>query len=157
DYLVHPFVRRSLLLQARLSGQTRPIQQIMLGYSDSNKDSGLLTSQCALHRGQCEITRVAEPARVEIRYFPGRGGSLTRGAGPTHQCLEALRRPTIGGDVRLPEQGERIAQKYANRTTATYNLELLLGGVNGSTLRQEVSEESGDSAESLVRILSEAS
>jgi phosphoenolpyruvate carboxylase len=157
DYLAHPFVRRSLLLQARLRGQTRPIQQIMLGYSDSNKDSGLLTSQWALHRGQREITRVAEGAGVEIRYFHGRGGTISRGAGPTHRFLEALPRQTIRGDVRLTEQGETIAQKYANRITATYNLELLLAGVTGTTLRQEVIEEFGDSAESLVSILSEAS
>ena len=157
DYLANPFVRRSLLLQARLRGQTRPIQQIMLGYSDSNKDSGLLTSQWALHRGQREIARVADAAGVEIRYFHGRGGTISRGAGPTHRFLEALPRQTIRGDIRLTEQGETIAQKYANRITATYNLELLLAGVTGTTLRQEVIEEPGDSAESLVSILSEVS
>ncbi|MGA8657473.1 MAG: phosphoenolpyruvate carboxylase [Chthoniobacterales bacterium] len=153
-YLAHPFVRRSLLLQGRLRGQARPIQQIMLGYSDSNKDSGLLTSQWALHRGQREISRVADAAGVEIRYFHGRGGTISRGAGPTHRFLEALPHRTIRGDIRLTEQGETIAQKYANRITATYNLELLLAGVTGISLRQEVVEESGESAEPLISTLS---
>src|SRR5258708_21947674 len=109
----------------------------MLGYSDSNKDSGLWTSQGALHCAQKEITRVAEAAGIQVRYFHGRGGTISRGAGPTHRFLEALPHQTIRGDIRLTEQGETIAQKYANRITAAYNLEILLAGVAGITLQRE--------------------
>src|SRR5215469_5866363 len=156
-YLSNSFTRRSLALQREARNGTRLVQQVMLGYSDSNKDSGMLTSQWALHCAQEAISGVADALGVQVRYFHGRGGTISRGAGPTHRFLESLPHQTIRGDVRLTQQGETIAQKYGNRITASYNLELLLAGVTGTTLRQEVIEDSGDSAESLVSILSDAS
>jgi phosphoenolpyruvate carboxylase len=137
QYLQHPFAKRSLRLQADIRGSGSPVQQIMLGYSDSNKDSGLMTSQWALHFAQREIARVCDASGVLVRYFHGRGGTISRGAGPTHRFLEALPHRTVRGDIRLTEQGETIAQKYANRITAAYNLEILLAGVTGITLQQE--------------------
>jgi phosphoenolpyruvate carboxylase len=129
----------------------------MLGYSDSNKDSGMLTSQWALHCAQESITSVADSLGVQVRYFHGRGGTISRGAGPTHRFLEALPHQTIRGDVRLTEQGETIAQKYGNRSMATYNLELLLAGVTGITLRQRNIREPVDDAGSLMGALSDSS
>jgi phosphoenolpyruvate carboxylase len=129
----------------------------MLGYSDSNKDSGLLTSQWALHRAQKEITKVADGVGIQVRYFHGRGGTISRGAGPTHRFLEALPHRTIRGDVRLTEQGETIAQKYANRITAAYNLEILLAGVGGITLLQKQQAEPLDRTGEIASELSEAS
>ena len=157
DYLQHPFVRRSVHLQADIRGSEYPVQQIMLGYSDSNKDSGLLTSQWALHRAQKEITKVADAAGIQVRYFHGRGGTISRGAGPTHRFLEALPHQTIRGDIRLTEQGETIAQKYANRITAAYNLEILLAGVAGITLRQKNQPEPPDRINEIASELSDAS
>jgi phosphoenolpyruvate carboxylase len=157
DYLQHPFVRRSVHLQADIRGSEYPVQQIMLGYSDSNKDSGLLTSQWALHCAQKEITKVADAAGIQVRYFHGRGGTISRGAGPTHRFLEALPHQTIRGDIRLTEQGETIAQKYANRITAAYNLEILLAGVAGITLRQKNQPEPADRINQIAPELSDAS
>jgi phosphoenolpyruvate carboxylase len=157
DYLQHPLVRRSVHLQADIRASEYPVQQIMLGYSDSNKDSGLLTSQWALHCAQKEITKVADAAGIQVRYFHGRGGTISRGAGPTHRFLEALPHQTIRGDIRLTEQGETIAQKYANRITAAYNLEILLAGVAGITLRQKNQPEPADRINQIAPELSDAS
>jgi len=156
-YLSNAFTRRSLALQRDTRDGSRLIQQVMLGYSDSNKDSGVVTSQWALHCAQEAIASVADALGVQVRYFHGRGGTISRGAGPTHRFLESLPPLTIRGDVRLTEQGETIAQKFANRTTATYNLEILLAGVTGITLRQQNIREPVDDASSLVGQLSELS
>jgi phosphoenolpyruvate carboxylase len=153
-YLGIEFVQRSVRLQAQFRGSRRPVQQVMLGYSDSNKDSGLLTSQWALHESQREITRIAGELGVRIRYFHGRGGTISRGAGPTHRFLEALPHQSVRGDIRLTEQGETIAQKYANPITATYNLELLLAGVTGISVLQDKRPEPADDAAGLMSELS---
>jgi phosphoenolpyruvate carboxylase len=153
-YLSNAFTRRSLALQRDSRNGHRFVQQVMLGYSDSNKDSGMLTSQWALHRAQESISNVGDSLGVEVRYFHGRGGTISRGAGPTHRFLESLPNQTIRGDLRLTEQGETIAQKYANRSTATYNLELLLAGVTGITLRQRNIREPVDDVASEVGELS---
>ena len=133
-WLEHPVARLSLKKQA---GAYPPTQQIMVGYSDSNKDMGIFASQWALQSGQTEMARVGRETGVKIRFFHGRGGTISRGAGPTHRFLEALPHGSLSGDVRLTEQGETIAQKFGNRATATYNLELLLAGVTYNTLRHQ--------------------
>lgn len=122
-FLAHPVTRRSL-------GKNL---QVMLGYSDSCKDGGILTSQWSLFRTQQALTA----QETQMRFFHGRGGTVSRGAGPTHRFLEALPHGSLTGDFRLTEQGETIAQKYANPITATYNLELLLAGVTATTLKHQ--------------------
>ena len=131
-FLDHPATRSSLRFQQ--AGARELIQQVMVGYSDSNKDAGIMASQWALHQGQAEIVSVANEAGVTIRFFHGRGGTVSRGAGPTNRFLEALPPGSLSGDIRLTEQGESIAQKYGTLSTATYNLELLLAGVTSATL-----------------------
>jgi phosphoenolpyruvate carboxylase len=157
NYLSNSFTRRSLMLQREARSGSRLIQQVMLGYSDSNKDSGMLTSQWALHCAQEAITSVGDEAGVQVRYFHGRGGTISRGAGPTHRFLESLPPGTIRGDVRLTEQGETVAQKYANQNTATFNLEILAAGVTGTTIRQQNLREPVDDAASVMGKLSDFS
>lgn len=113
---------------SRAADRIRPTQQVMIGYSDSNKDGGILASQWSLHRAQTGISEVAAARGTRVRFFHGRGGTISRGAGPTHRFLEALPPGTLYGDLRITEQGEAISQKYSNLITATYNLELLLAG-----------------------------
>ncbi|MBA3963025.1 MAG: phosphoenolpyruvate carboxylase [Chthoniobacterales bacterium] len=142
QFLAHPITRRSLGLQKQQqrfspNDDPRPVQQIMVGYSDSNKEGGIIASQWALQIAQETLSEIGAEQGFATRYFHGRGGTISRGAGPTHRFLEALPPRTIGGDLRLTEQGETIAQKYANRGTATYNLELLLAGVTGVSLQQQ--------------------
>ena len=141
QFLDHPTTRCSMasrpgrppsILTVREA--TLPVQQVMLGYSDSNKASGILAAQWALHQCQDELTRVAEEKGVRLRFFHGRGGTISRGAGPTHRFLESLPQRSLGGDVRLTEQGETVAQKFANSATAVHNFELLVAGVAGVTL-----------------------
>ncbi len=134
QFLAQPVTRRSLEFQSKRDG-TEIIQQVMVGYSDSNKDAGIIASQWALHRAQAQLAAVGQEAGVGIRFFHGRGGTVSRGAGPTHRFLDALAHGSLQGDIRLTEQGETIAQKFANPATAAYNLELLLAGVTVKTGR----------------------
>jgi phosphoenolpyruvate carboxylase len=131
-FLAHPVTKRSLPQQC--PGLPKVRQQIMLGYSDSCKDGGIFASQWGLHKAQERLVDAAGSS-ADLRFFHGRGGTVSRGAGPTHRFLEALPHGSLCGDLRLTEQGETIAQKYANPLTATYNLELLVAGTTATTLR----------------------
>jgi len=131
------------ILDAFLShpvSQRRPVRDVvvMLGYSDSNKDGGVLASQWSLHRAERDLTAVAKRHNTRLTFFHGRGGTVGRGAGPTHVFLEALPQGSLSGKMRVTEQGEVIAQKYANRVTATFQLERLLAGVTRTSLLHTV-------------------
>lgn len=141
-FLAHPITRRSLFAQ----GKENHAQQVMLGYSDSCKDGGILASQWHLHRAETRLVTVAAKAGVRLRCFHGRGGTVSRGAGPTHRFLEALPPGALAHDLRLTEQGETIAQKYANLGTATYHLELLTAGATATTLRHSLPRDHHDDA-----------
>jgi len=132
QFIADPVTHRSQEFLAKQSDGVMT-QQVMVGYSDSNKDAGILASQWALHRAQASLAAVGRDAGVNIRFFHGRGGTVSRGAGPTHRFLEALPHGSLGGDIRLTEQGETIAQKFGNHATAAYNLELLLAGVTATS------------------------
>jgi phosphoenolpyruvate carboxylase len=135
-YLAHPFTQRSLVFQQGIYGYKKPLQQIMVGYSDSNKDGGILASAIALYKAQQQLVAVGEKFGVQIVFFHGKGGTISRGSGPTHWFLQALPHGSIGGNIRLTEQGETIAQKYANKINAVYNLELLVAGASGQSILQ---------------------
>jgi len=119
-------------------------QQVMIGYSDSNKDCGIIASQWELYEAQRAMTTVAKKLDVTLQFFHGRGGTISRGAGPTHLFLQALPQGSLQGSVRMTEQGETIAQKYPNSSTATYHLELLLAGVTGISLSHHQKENSSE-------------
>ena len=133
DFLQHPVTRNSLAYRRELESMDA-VQQVMIGYSDSNKDGGILASLWSLNVAQRSLAEVGRKHGVRIRFFHGRGGTISRGAGPTHRFIAGLPAATIQGDMRLTEQGEMIAQKYANPYTALYNLELLQAGTAGLTL-----------------------
>ncbi len=135
DFLAHPTTRRTLDHLKEKYGWTQPTQQVMVGYSDSNKDGGILASQWSLYKAQFRLSQIGEEAGVKIRFFHGKGGSISRGAGPTHYFIKALPHGTPNGDIRLTEQGETIAQKYANPVNATYNLELLAANTLSKCLK----------------------
>jgi len=132
DYLLETAGWATLQYQSRkddLGREAHLVQQIMIGYSDSNKDCGILASQWILHESQRAIAEVGKCFDVEMCFFHGRGGTISRGAGPTHLFLEALPLGSLQGNLRMTEQGETIAQKYGNQSNAAYHLELLLAGV----------------------------
>jgi phosphoenolpyruvate carboxylase len=131
--------------------QRRPVNDlvVMLGYSDSNKDGGVLSSQWSLHQAERQLTEVAKKHQTRLTFFHGRGGTVGRGAGPTHVFLEALPQGSLTGKMRVTEQGEVIAQKYANRVTATFQLERLLAGVTRTTLLHSASHEESHELEAI--------
>jgi phosphoenolpyruvate carboxylase len=136
EFLSHPVTKNSLLLQQQQSQAEIPVQEIMIGYSDSNKDGGILASQWYLYEAQTRLIRVGEKHGVKIRFFHGKGGSISRGAGPTHWFLRALPPLSVNGDIRITEQGETIERKYANKNNAVYNIELLTSGALAVSMLQ---------------------
>ncbi len=152
SFLEHPLTRRSLPLQSQayeyltinellerdsypLPEGDKPAQQVMLGYSDSNKDAGILASQWALHCTQKKLLAVGDDLGVGIFFFHGRGGTVSRGSGPTDRFLEALPKGALATGMRMTEQGESISQKYANHLTGSVNVELLTAGAVGVHLQ----------------------
>ncbi len=140
DFLSYPITRRSLAHQQRGLDQKQLVQQVMIGYSDSNKDGGIMASLWHLYQGQTALAQVGNEQGVRIRFFHGRGGSISRGNGPTHRFIRAIPDLALNGDLRLTEQGEVIARKYSNRLTAAHNLELLLAGVMRQSARHHFSD-----------------
>ena len=157
QFLDHPITRRSLDHQREIGGAEAPVQQVMIGYSDSNKDGGILASLWNLYRVQQRLSEVGRSRGVRIRFFHGRGGTISRGGGPTHRLLRALPHSSVAGDMRMTEQGETIAQKYSNRITAVHNLELLLAGVSGASLTHWHTSRETHPLESLMDRLAETS
>jgi phosphoenolpyruvate carboxylase len=131
-FLSHPVTQKSLKLQ---NPEGELVQQVMIGYSDSNKDGGILASQWFLYQAQSEMVKIGEKHKVKICFFHGKGGSISRGAGPTHWFLKALPPGSLQGRIRITEQGETIERKYANLGNALYNLELLAAGSLAATMR----------------------
>jgi phosphoenolpyruvate carboxylase len=110
------------------------LQEVMLGYSDSNKDGGYLTANWALYRAQQALTVVHREAGVRLRLFHGRGGTVGRGGGPSYEAIRAQPPGAVDGSLRVTEQGEIIASKYADPELARRNLETLLAAVIESSL-----------------------
>ncbi len=139
-FLAHPMTLRTMEFLGQKYGWPQPIQQVMVGYSDSNKDGGIMASQWNLYKAQYKLCEVGEKVGVKIRFFHGKGGSISRGAGPTHYFIKAMPYGAPNGDIRLTEQGETIAQKYANKVNAAYNLELLAANTLSKYLQDKHSE-----------------
>ncbi|MFY0651983.1 MAG: phosphoenolpyruvate carboxylase [Cyclobacteriaceae bacterium] len=139
-FLNHPFTKNSMRWLKEEHGWDVPVQQVMVGYSDSNKDGGIMASQWNLYKAQYRLAQVGDENNVKIRFFHGKGGSISRGSGPTHYFIKALPYNAINGEIRLTEQGETIAQKYENKVNAGYNLELLAANAMSKTIQDQSAE-----------------
>ena len=133
-FLDHPITQRSYKLRFP---EGNPVQQVMLGYSDSNKDCGILSAQWSLHRAEKAMVDTAAERGIRLHYFHGRGGTISRGAGPTQWFMEALPHGSLSGHFRMTEQGETIAQKYANLSNATFNIELLIACASATAAKHK--------------------
>ncbi len=123
-----PLIKRSIKAQTG-------VQEIMIGYSDSNKDGGYFTANWELSKAQASLTKTGEKAGIPISFFHGRGGSVSRGGAPTGRAIAAQPAGSIHGQMRITEQGEVVSSKYANEGTAQYQMELLAASVFEHTLK----------------------
>ena len=117
------------------------VQEIMLGYSDSNKDGGFFCASFELFEAQRRLIRAGRKADVAISFFHGRGGSVSRGGAPAGRAIAAQPAGTVGGRMRVTEQGEVVSSKFANRGTALINLETLTSAVLLHTLKSSAEPE----------------
>lgn len=118
------------------------VQEVMIGYSDSNKDGGFFTSNWELSKAQARLTQVGVDAGIPISFFHGRGGSVSRGGAPTGYAIAAQPPGSVQGRLRITEQGEVVSSKYANQGTAEYQMELLTTSVLEHTIKSK--EEAAD-------------
>ncbi len=123
-----PLVRRSLKEQDG-------VQEVMIGYSDSNKDGGFFTANYELSRAQAKLIKVSKQTKIPIVFFHGRGGSVSRGGAPTGRAIAAQPAGSVNGRLRLTEQGEVVSSKYANHGSAQYQMELLAASVLEHTIK----------------------
>jgi phosphoenolpyruvate carboxylase len=133
-----PAIMRTLLAVPAVRRTVREfggVQEVMIGYSDSNKDGGYLCSNWELAKAQAKLTQVGRDAGIAIAFFHGRGGSVSRGGAPTGRAIAAQPAGSVQGRLRLTEQGEVVSSKYANRGTAQYQMELLAASVLEHTLK----------------------
>ena len=140
DLQAAPAIMRELLavpLVRRTIREAGGWQEVMLGYSDSNKDGGFLASNWELIKAQTKLTALGQACGVPLSFFHGRGGSVSRGGAPTGRAIAAQPPGSIRGRMRLTEQGEVVSSKYANRGTAHHEMELLAASVLEHSLLSE--------------------
>lgn len=123
-----PMVRHSII-------NNHGAQEVMIGYSDSNKDGGFFTSNWELSKAQTHLTKTGDECGIPISFFHGRGGSVSRGGAPTGMAIGSQPAGSINGRMRITEQGEVVSSKYANEGTACYQMELLTASVFEHTLK----------------------
>jgi phosphoenolpyruvate carboxylase len=140
EWMAIPVVSTLIEHQGRL-------QEVMLGYSDSNKDGGFLTSNWELYQAELKLVKVFAEANVKLRLFHGRGGTVGRGGGPSYDAILAQPPGTVNGQIRLTEQGEIISSKFSNPEIGRRNLELLVAATLEAGLMPH-----GEDAEAVARL-----
>jgi phosphoenolpyruvate carboxylase len=131
------------------------MQEIMIGYSDSNKDGGFLTSNWELYKAQKAIAAVSTEDGIDLRFFHGRGGAIGRGGGPANRAIGAQPAGTLNGRLKVTEQGEIIFARYANPAIAHRHLEQVTNAVIRATLSPKVRAGRGDLEEARAKIMEE--
>jgi phosphoenolpyruvate carboxylase len=117
-----------------LLGKSGDMQEVMLGYSDSCKDGGILSAAWGLYQAQQKVVRISSSHGINCRMFHGRGGTITRGGGPTHDAIISQPQNTVQGQIKFTEQGEVLSHKYGNAETAIYELAMGITGLMKATM-----------------------
>lgn len=130
----------SLSLAKKWIDSRNNYQEIMLGYSDSNKDGGYLSSCWTLYKAQQQLTAIGDEFGVKVTFFHGRGGTVGRVGGPTYEAITSQPLKSIKDRIRLTEQGEVIGNKYGNKDAAYYNLEMLVSAAINRMITQKKSD-----------------
>lgn len=131
-FLNHPITRQR-------AEKMQHQQEVMLGYSDSNKDGGTIASKWSLYKAEMALSEVGKRQGVDIFYFHGTGGTISRGGGKYHRFLESMPQGTVSGTIKLTVQGESVAQLFGNPMTGTYNLNALASGVARHLMNDRIS------------------
>lgn len=126
-FLQHPISKKR-------AAKTAKKQEVMLGYSDSNKDGGTIASKWNLHKAEQKLSEVGRKNQTELFFFHGTGGTISRGGGKYHRFLESMPANTVNGTIKITVQGETVAQQFGNPLTAVYNLNALASGVAKQTI-----------------------
>ncbi|MDP5091703.1 MAG: phosphoenolpyruvate carboxylase [Polaribacter sp.] len=132
-FLQHPITKKRASLVAN-------IQEVMLGYSDSNKDGGTIASKWNLFKAEKNLASVARKNNTEMYFFHGAGGTISRGGGKYHRFLESMPVNTVNNTIKITVQGETIAQLFGNPLTATYNLNALASSVAKKSIKSSLTE-----------------
>jgi phosphoenolpyruvate carboxylase len=127
-FLSHPITQKRMHFMPE-------VQEVMLGYSDSNKDGGILASRWNIYKAEKRLTEIGDKHKIKLCYFHGIGGTISRGGGQYNRFMESMPSKAVSGNVKLTIQGETISQQLANPMNATYNLEMLLSGTARQTMR----------------------
>jgi len=145
-FLSHPITQNRM--------QFMPVvQEVMLGYSDSNKDGGILASRWHIYKAEKKLTEIGDKHKIKLCFFHGIGGTISRGGGQYNRFMESMPSKAVSGNVKLTIQGETISQQLANPLNATYNLEMLLSGTARQTMKgRKTTEESKFPFEILERL-----
>ncbi len=134
-FLKHP------ITQKRFESKPDKVQEVMLGYSDSNKDGGILASRWTIYKSEAKLASIGKANGFELAFFHGRGGTISRGGGKIHRFLHSMPPGSVSGHIKMTIQGETIANQYANLLNATYNLEMQLSGAARQTMIKSLEDE----------------
>ncbi len=159
DLIAGPAILEAFLQHPAIQQQRKAkpefVQEVMLGYSDSNKDGGILTSRWNIYKAEESLTAVGDRLGVQLCFFHGRGGTISRGGGKIHRFLESMPPGSLSGHIKMTVQGETIANQFANRLNATYNMEMFISGTARqamSSTQKERDQRLYDSMDRLVKI-----
>ena len=132
------------------------VQEVMLGYSDSNKDGGILTSRWNIYKAEQQLTEVGHTCGVSLCFFHGRGGTISRGGGKIHRFLDSMPPGSMSGHIKMTVQGETIANQFANLLNATYNLEMFIAGTARQAMRSPATQKNEHLHPAMDRLVSTA-